>query len=170
MGVPKQKSDKAVEAYRSIGEAARELDLPTHVLRYWETRFPRYVRPVKRPDGRRFYRKSDMDGLRAIQTLVHRRGMTLKGAKALLHERGVDIVLSGEQVVGTILTGSPVHDLQSSVTRAFSGREPSRGSLPSAPLDLPDGEHGSTERLEAMLDRLSLVKRRLDEVRQHPVP
>ena len=84
VAVTRPKIEKSADAYRSIGEAASELGLPTHVLRYWETKFPRQVRPVKRPDGRRMFRPQDIQGLRAIQTLVHQRGMTLKGAKAAL--------------------------------------------------------------------------------------
>ena len=86
--------EKSSAAFRSIGEAASELGLETHVLRYWETRFPKEVRPVKRPDGRRMFRPEDMDALRAIRALVHERGMTLKGA-------------------------SPARELQESVARAF---------------------------------------------------
>jgi DNA-binding transcriptional MerR regulator len=87
--------EKSQAAFRSIGEAASELGLETHVLRYWETRFPKDVRPIKRDDGRRMFRPEDMNALRAIRLLVHERGMTLKGAKAMLAEQGIDAVLDG---------------------------------------------------------------------------
>jgi len=162
MSVARRKPEKSADAYRSIGEAARELDLPTHVLRYWETKFPRYVRPLKRPDGRRLYRKSDMDGLRAIKTLVHRRGMTLKGAKALLQEQGVEIVLGGDPALSALLAGSPVHELQRSIRNAFDAADRRPGTAPAPEIDLPDAAPGSPERLEAMLDGMTDLKARLD--------
>ncbi|MEM7766616.1 MAG: MerR family transcriptional regulator [Pseudomonadota bacterium] len=161
MPAPKSKPEKSAEAYRSIGEVAKELGLPTHVLRYWETKFPRHVRPVKRPDGRRLYRKSDIDGLRAIQTLVHRRGMTLKGAKALLQERGVQIMLGGEGDLASILAGSPVHELQRSLRTAY-GRTTGEEREAVQTIDVPDGDTGSPERLQAMLDGMGELKMRLD--------
>lgn len=154
----KTKIEKSADAYRSIGEAASELGLPTHVLRYWETKFPRQVRPVKRPDGRRMFRPQDIQGLRAIQTLVHQRGMTLKGAKALLTEQGVDAVLSGEARVVPAEEGNTrpaVHDMQDKVAEAFGVEKPERPELSS-------DQRG---RLEAMLTDLTDLKARLDAAR-----
>ncbi|MEL7232603.1 MAG: MerR family transcriptional regulator, partial [Pseudomonadota bacterium] len=88
--------EKSADAYRSIGEAAEALGLQTHVLRYWETKFAKYVKPLKRRDGRRMFRPDDMDALRAIQILVHERGLTLKGALNLLNEQGIAAVLEGD--------------------------------------------------------------------------
>lgn len=148
----KTKVEKSADAYRSIGEAAKELDLPTHVLRYWETKFPKFVKPVKRPDGRRLFRPQDLDSLRSIQTLVHRRGMTLKGAKAMLDEQGVDAVLTGRaQVIETETGPRPaVLDMQERVRDAFA-----------------DGAEtpANTGRLETVLADLVDLKQRLDAVR-----
>ena len=75
--------DKSADAFRTIGEAAAELGLKTHVLRFWETKFDN-LRPMKRPDGRRFYRPDDMELLRKLQNLLHVQGLTIRGAvKAL---------------------------------------------------------------------------------------
>lgn len=116
--------EKSTAAFRSIGEAASELGLETHVLRYWETRFPKDVRPVKRPDGRRMFRPEDMDALRAIRALVHERGMTLKGAKTILAEQGIEAVLNGSVKLGAVEPAtSPARDLQASVARAFGALE-----------------------------------------------
>ncbi len=165
MALAKQRPAKSEDAYRSIGEAARELGLPTHVLRYWETKFPRYVRPLKRPDGRRLYRRRDLDGLRAIKTLVHRRGMTLKGASALLREKGIEIVLSGDRELGDVLAGSPVHGLQRSIRDAFDKETVRPGAPDVQGLALPEGESGASGRLQAVLEGLDALKLRLDRAR-----
>ena len=70
---------KSADAFRTIGEAASELGLKTHVLRFWETKFDN-LRPMKRPDGRRFYRPEDMEVLRKLQNLLHVQGLTIRGA------------------------------------------------------------------------------------------
>ena len=87
MTAASKKVEKSADAYRSIGEAADELGLQPHVLRYWEGKFTRHLKPLKRPDGRRMFRPEDIVALRAIQLLVHERGLTLKGAEQLLNEQ-----------------------------------------------------------------------------------
>ena len=152
----KPRLEKTADAYRSIGEAAKELGLPTHVLRYWETKFPRHVKPVKRPDGRRMFRPQDIDGLRAIQTLVHKRGMTLKGAKALLTEQGIDAVLAGAAMIvptEAVAERPVVHDLQDKVAEAFGAEAAPRLSA------------ARRERLEPVLTDLVDLKARLDALR-----
>ncbi len=84
-------SEKSDEAYRTIGEAAGEVGVPAHVLRFWETKFSQ-IRPVKRANGRRFYRPSDVALLRALKSLLHDQGMTIRGAQRVLKERGVAAV------------------------------------------------------------------------------
>ena len=71
---------KAADALRTIAEVSAELDLPAHVLRFWETKFPE-LRPVKRAGGRRYYRPRDVDLLRRIKTLLHGQGFTIRGAR-----------------------------------------------------------------------------------------
>ncbi len=85
--------DKNVDAFRTISEAAEDLDLPQHVLRFWETRFPQ-IRPMKRGGGRRYYRPDDVELLRAIRHLLYSDGYTIKGVQRILKERGVRAVLS----------------------------------------------------------------------------
>jgi hypothetical protein len=79
--------DKDVEAFRTISEVGEELDLPQHVLRFWETRFPQ-IRPVKRGGGRRYYRPEDCDLLRGIKHLLYGEGYTIKGVQRILKEEG----------------------------------------------------------------------------------
>jgi DNA-binding transcriptional MerR regulator len=81
-------SIKSPEAFRTISEVAAMLDVPQHVLRFWETRFTQ-IRPVKRAGGRRFYRPEDVDLLRGIRLLLYFEGYTIKGVQKILREKGV---------------------------------------------------------------------------------
>ena len=80
--------DKSPEAFRTISEVAEALDVPPHVLRFWETRFTQ-VKPVKRGGGRRYYRPEDVRLLRGIRGLLYDDGMTIKGVQKILREKGV---------------------------------------------------------------------------------
>ncbi|MGO4872207.1 MAG: MerR family transcriptional regulator [Roseiarcus sp.] len=80
--------DKSPEAFRTISEVAEDMDLPQHVLRFWETRFPQ-IKPLKRGGGRRYYRPDDIELLRAIKELLYGQGYTIKGVQKLLREQGV---------------------------------------------------------------------------------
>jgi DNA-binding transcriptional MerR regulator len=79
---------KGPEAFRTISEAADELSVPQHVLRFWETKFS-FIRPMKRAGGRRFYRPSDIAVLRGVKHLLHDEGYTIKGVQRLHREEGV---------------------------------------------------------------------------------
>ncbi|WOI57159.1 MerR family transcriptional regulator [Palleronia sp. LCG004] len=79
---------KSPDAFRTISEVAEWLDVPTHVLRFWESRFTQ-VKPVKRAGGRRYYRPSDMELLGGIKRLLHDDGLTIRGVQKLLREEGV---------------------------------------------------------------------------------
>jgi DNA-binding transcriptional MerR regulator len=80
--------DKSADAFRTISEVAGELDLPRHVLRFWETRFPQ-IKPLKRAGGRRYYRPRDIEILGAIKHLLYVQGYTIKGVQRVFKERGV---------------------------------------------------------------------------------
>ncbi len=84
--------NKSPEAFRTISEVAEVLDVPPHVLRFWETRFTQ-VKPVKRGGGRRYYRPEDVRLLRGIRGLLYDDGMTIKGVQKILRERGVRHVI-----------------------------------------------------------------------------
>src|SRR5215475_8680344 len=77
--------EKSAQAFRTISEVADELDVPQHVLRFWETKFPQ-IRPLKRGGGRRYYRPEDVDLLRRVSQLLYREGYTIKGVQRLLRE------------------------------------------------------------------------------------
>ena len=84
-------AEKAPEAFRTISEVASDLDLPQHVLRFWETRFQQ-IKPLKRGGGRRYYRPDDIDLLRGIRHLLYSEGYTIRGAQRLLKDHGIKFV------------------------------------------------------------------------------
>ncbi|MBN9008237.1 MAG: MerR family transcriptional regulator [Rhizobiales bacterium] len=83
--------DKAPDAFRTISEVAGDLDIPQHVLRFWETRFTQ-IKPMKRSGGRRYYRPDDVDLLRGIRHLLYSEGYTIRGVQRILKEHGVKAV------------------------------------------------------------------------------
>lgn len=83
--------EKSPEAFRTISEVADDLDLPQHVLRFWETRFSQ-IKPMKRGGGRRYYRPDDIDLLKGIRKLLYDQGYTIKGVQKLLRQNGVKFV------------------------------------------------------------------------------
>ena len=83
--------DKAPDAFRTISEVAEELDIPQHVLRFWETRFAQ-IKPMKRSGGRRYYRPDDVDLLRGIRRLLYGEGYTIRGVQRILKEHGIKSV------------------------------------------------------------------------------
>lgn len=104
MALAKQKS---AQAFRTISEVADLLDVPAHVLRFWETRFSQ-IQPVKRGGGRRYYRPEDISLLRGIQDLLHVQGMTIKGVQKVLKDRGLKHVMGiGQEVQLTVVSSKP---------------------------------------------------------------
>ena len=83
--------DKAPDAFRTISEVADDLDVPQHVLRFWETRFTQ-IKPMKRSGGRRYYRPDDVNLLRGIRRLLYGEGYTIRGVQRILREHGVKSV------------------------------------------------------------------------------
>ncbi|QOZ26259.1 MerR family transcriptional regulator [Bradyrhizobium sp. CCBAU 51753] len=83
--------DKAPDAFRTISEVADELDIPQHVLRFWETRFAQ-IKPMKRSGGRRYYRPDDVDLLKGIRRLLYGEGYTIRGVQRILKEHGIKSV------------------------------------------------------------------------------
>ncbi len=145
---------KAADAFRTIGEAAGELGLKPHVLRFWETKFDNLT-PLKRADGRRYYRPEDMDVLRMLQDLLHVQGLTIRGAVKALEEGAQQSPGGGandEDAAGTSVQG-----LQDQVRDAVE-----RGAFRSDSLET---NLESRARLETLLVELTRLKSRVDEVR-----
>lgn len=93
-----RRDKKSTAAFRTISEVAAELNLPQHVLRFWETKFPT-IRPLKRGGGRRYYRPEDVVLLRGIRDLLYDDGYTIKGVQKLLRQNGAK-GLAGAGAVG----------------------------------------------------------------------
>ncbi len=90
---------KSASAFRTISEVATDLDIPAHVLRFWETKFTQ-VKPLKRGGGRRYYRPEDVELLRGIRNLLYSDGYTIKGVQKLLREGGVKSVAGAPSTEG----------------------------------------------------------------------
>lgn len=86
---PARRPGKRASAFRTIGEVAEALDVPAHVLRFWETKFPQ-LKPLKRGGGRRYYRPEDVSLLRRIRRCLYQEGYTIKGVQRLLNEGSAD--------------------------------------------------------------------------------
>lgn len=84
---------KSKSAFRTISEVSKEIDVPTHVLRFWETKFSQ-ISPIKRGGGRRYYRPEDVNLLRSIRILLYSDGYTIRGVNKLLQEEGVNGIIS----------------------------------------------------------------------------
>ena len=84
---PRGRTGKSATAFRTISEVSSELDVPPHVLRFWESKFAQ-VKPLKRGGGRRYYRPEDIELLRSIRELLYTEGYTIKGVQKLLREGG----------------------------------------------------------------------------------
>jgi DNA-binding transcriptional MerR regulator len=157
-------SEKSAEAFRTIGEAAGELGLKTHVLRFWETKFDN-LRPMKRADGRRFYRPDDMELLRRLQNLLHVQGLTIRGAiMALDGDDGTQPGAAAEvdengadEMNVPVEAGASVRELQDAVRDAVE-----RGDFQSSNVQESSMARG---RLESLLSDLTNLKSRLDAVR-----
>jgi DNA-binding transcriptional MerR regulator len=112
---------KSPDAFRTISEVAEDLDLPQHVLRFWETRFGQ-IRPLKRGGGRRYYRPDDIDLLRGIRHLLYGEGYTIRGVQRILKEQGARFVVSaGRGEAGPLPGKVPVNDAR--LEPAMDGEE-----------------------------------------------
>lgn len=149
--------DKAPDAFRTISEVADDLDVPQHVLRFWETRFSQ-IKPMKRSGGRRYYRPDDVDLLKGIRHLLYGEGYTIRGVQRILKEQGVRSVqglASGQPMDAAAAASSHTeadeHELEAEaeafveededeieedvppIVRAAPPRAPERPSEPRAP-------------------------------------
>jgi DNA-binding transcriptional MerR regulator len=164
------RAKKSSDAFRTIGEAAAELGLKAHVLRFWETKFPD-LKPMKRPDGRRFYRPEDMELLRTLQVLLHEQGLTIRGAVKALADGDITAAREVDAEAGVADTdveaGASVRDLQEAVRDAVERgefRAAVEAETSSGPAIASDGA-SARARLESLLADLTGLKSRLDAVR-----
>ncbi len=125
--------NKAPDAFRTISEVADDLDLPQHVLRFWESRFP-HIKPMKRGGGRRYYRPEDIDLLRGIRHLLYGEGYTIRGVQRILREQGLRTVQSVGQGRAVALPAPSHEDAAAGEPEAEAGQ----GILKFLPRRLPD--------------------------------
>ena len=122
-------SSKSAQAFRTISEVATELDLPQHVLRFWETKF-NAIKPMKRGGGRRYYRPDDIVLLQRIRGLLYGDGYTIKGVQKLLREGGGKIdLLEGKGKVGEAIQNTSPETIST---------EPDKAELKSIMAELED--------------------------------
>jgi DNA-binding transcriptional MerR regulator len=180
--------DKSPDAFRTISEVADDLDLPQHVLRFWETRFTQ-IKPMKRGGGRRYYRPDDVELLKGIRTLLYDQGYTIKGVQKLLKQNGNKFVIaigSGDMAAVEALSTSMaeakppapraaaadedqlVGKARLPSTRRFFGRG-GEGGKSGEDADEPDSKAGMSRDDRALLQEalydLLECKRLLDQVR-----
>ena len=142
--------DKAPDAFRTISEVADDLDIPQHVLRFWETRFTQ-IKPMKRSGGRRYYRPDDVYLLRGIRRLLYGEGYTIRGVQRILKENGVKSVQA-------------IADGAAPTVFATAGAETARGSADDDrdPITASHATHDDDEAVDLPADAP-------DEVRREPV-
>jgi len=170
--------DKAPDAFRTISEVAEQLDVPQHVLRFWESRF-REIRPMKRGGGRRYYRPDDLDLLRGIRHLLYGEGYTIRGVQRLLREQGVRFVQNVWQPGAPQPTRQPAEEdgvaaegaaaVQLPLLRGAAGGErpqSSESERAGSSRAMPAAEgglaHEDVQKLQAALHDLTECRRLLD--------
>jgi len=171
---------KAPDAFRTISEVAEEIELPQHVLRFWETRFAQ-IKPMKRGGGRRYYRPEDVDLLRGIRLLLYGQGFTIRGVQRLLKDKGVAFVVSvGQTGAVQTVTAADRDEVEDAPASRQSRREPpalGEGGMesaanvsiepPSAPAPQPIAAFPTDQRrrIEAALTELIEAKELLEQAR-----
>ena len=130
--------DKAPDAFRTISEVADDLDIPQHVLRFWETRFTQ-IKPMKRSGGRRYYRPDDVDLLKGIRRLLYGEGYTIRGVQRILKEHGIKSVQGLSDQNSAVSFGAVEEAI------GLSLQEPEEGAGTLAGSDDDDYEGEATE-------------------------
>jgi DNA-binding transcriptional MerR regulator len=165
--------EKSPDAFRTISEAAEELDLPQHVLRFWETRFST-IKPLKRGGGRRYYRPEDVLLLKGIRHLLYDQGFTIKGVQRILKDQGsryVVAIANGTPLENLVpLPSDTEPDLDEGPQAFVEGREISQGdqefvAQPPA-RSIPAIDEEDREKLATVLRELLDCKRILERARE----
>jgi DNA-binding transcriptional MerR regulator len=150
--------DKSPDAFRTISEAAEELDLPQHVLRFWETRFTN-IKPLKRGGGRRYYRPEDVMLLRGIRHLLYDQGFTIKGVQRILKDQGARYVIA----VGE---GKPLEDILPLIEEAEAASD--EAEIEEAVMTAnPSLDRESRDKLSNVMRELLECKRILERAREN---
>ena len=166
-GSRRGQSAKSASAFRTISEVSDELDVPQHVLRFWETKFSQ-VKPLKRGGGRRYYRPEDLALLRRIRDLLYTEGYTIRGVQRLLRQSGVKAVLKAAdeaQDVAAEPEETPVQHATVSQGGAVVTTEPAPNPASAAPSASPAAERTAKKlspetrrELESILEELTALR------------
>lgn len=167
---------KSPQAFRTIGEVSRAVGVATHVLRYWETQFPQLA-PVKRADGRRYYRPEDVQLAAGLCEILREHGLTIRGARRLIApDRGAAVRARGAARLGEAAAGTPAHpDTADSLAMALDQAPAGDHAMPAAPapgavrpaLATDAGADGQGSGSVLLLGRLALTAAAL---RAHGAP
>ena len=153
---------KDPEAFRTISEVAQEIDVPQHVLRFWESRFVQ-IRPMKRGGGRRFYRREDVDLLRGVRHLLYGEGYTIRGVQRILREQGASFVQNVWQAGADAPPPQAPDD--GAADRAEDGETAAPSPIPPAEAEVAAADAPLNEdvrrKLAAALDDLGACRRLL---------
>ncbi|MBN8521240.1 MAG: MerR family transcriptional regulator [Alphaproteobacteria bacterium] len=148
------KVQKSASAFRTISEVADDMDIPQHVLRFWETKFTQ-VRPLKRGGGRRYYRPEDVATLKRIHHLLYTEGYTIKGVQKLLKGQGRQQIVNAQ-----VASVAPVFATESKIQPpADQADNTAVTSAPGLKRDLSDTQRVM---LELMLDDLKSLRQLVD--------
>lgn len=157
--------EKATDAFRTISEVAEDLDLPQHVLRFWETKFSQ-IRPMKRGGGRRYYRPDDVELLRGIQYLLYGEGYTIKGVQRILKEQGARFVMEVWRHPGEPIPAAPDGEVMDEAE--FSASEDTAFETDDEPeVEVAPPPARVTARIEP---RMEPAPPRAPEVEEEPLP
>jgi DNA-binding transcriptional MerR regulator len=134
--------EKSPDAFRTISEVATDLDIPQHVLRFWETRFTQ-IKPMKRSGGRRYYRPDDVDLLRGIRRLLYGEGYTIRGVQRILKEHGI-------ASVQRLADGSAIASF-GAIEEAVGLSIQEDGHTPAPGIDVDDDDYEGTDGIDFRL-------------------
>jgi DNA-binding transcriptional MerR regulator len=164
---------KGASAFRTIGEVADDLDLPAHVLRFWESKFPQ-LKPLKRAGGRRYYRPEDILLLRRIRQCLYQDGYTIRGAQKLLGVGAAGIGASERAATAERAAAPSLFPLDPGADpAAHPGRPPSPGKLARHARQRPNSDNANPATraaLEELRAELIEVRGLLDELMRRPKP
>jgi DNA-binding transcriptional MerR regulator len=168
--------DKAPDAFRTISEVADELDIPQHVLRFWESRFPQ-IKPMKRAGGRRYYRPEDVDLLRGIKHLLYAEGYTIRGAQGILRDKGLKFVQTvwqpgaagaddiepAEELVEEAGEGEAPRSLFGLLRSAPRASDEAEDATPQPAAPVPQLSRENVRRLQSALHELRECRQAIDQ-------
>jgi DNA-binding transcriptional MerR regulator len=131
-----RRANKRAAVFRTIGEVAEDLDLPAHVLRFWESKFPQ-LKPLKRGGGRRYYRPEDIALLSRIRQCLYQEGYTIRGVQKLLSEGALGAVAGVDEIAPSLFPLDPLPAPPPAPSAPRPARASRRAASPPANAEAP---------------------------------